>query len=114
MGGTLGLNPLELKSTPEHFLAARGADASPLMEWWNWAVSFFANYFAHHNLTLGDRRTTLELPIDQAYEDKGIIKDISTHSRESPTVRDVHDILEEMDEDADEFMACMEAEGEKL
>jgi type IV secretory pathway VirB4 component len=114
VGGTLGLNPLEIKPTPEHVLDARGTDASPLKERRNRAVSFFANFFHHRNVDLGDRRTTLELAIDEAYERKGITDDVSTHDRESPTVRDVLNILEEMHEDASAFVVRVEAEGAKL
>lgn len=114
VGGTLGLNPLEIKPTPEHVLEARGSDASPLKERRNRAVSFFANYFAHRDIELGDRRTTLELAIDEAYEEKGITEDVSTHDRESPTVRDVLDILEAMSETPDEYVVRVEAEGDKI
>jgi hypothetical protein len=80
----------------------------------NRAVSFFANYFAHRDIELGDRRTTLELAIDEAYEEKGITEDVSTHDRESPTVRDVLDILEAMSETPDEYVVRVEAEGDKI
>jgi type IV secretory pathway VirB4 component len=114
VGGTLGLNPLEIKPTPEHRRAERGDDASPLKEKRNRAVSFFTNYFALRDVDLGDRRTTLELAIDEAYDQKGITEDVATHSRESPTVQDMLDILEEMSEDPDEYVVRVEAEGEKI
>jgi len=114
VGGTLGLNPLEIKPTPEHVLDARGDDASPLKERRNRAVSFLTNYFNHRDVELGDRRTTLELAIDEAYEHQGITEDVETHSRESPTVRDVLNILEEMSEDPDKYVVRVEAEGEKV
>ncbi|QLD90797.1 transferase [Natronomonas salina] len=114
VGGTLGLNPLEIKPTPEHVLQARGNDASPLKERRNRAVSFFENFFAHRDIELGDRRTTLELAIDEAYQRKGITEDVTTHDRESPTVRDVLDILEEMSEKPEEYVVRVEAESEKI
>ncbi|QLD90392.1 transferase [Natronomonas salina] len=114
VGGTLGLNPLEIKPTPEHVLQERGEDASPLRERRNRAVSFFANFFAHRDVDLGDRRTTLELAIDEAYERNGITEDLSTHDRESPTVRDVLNILEEMSNDPGEYVVRVEAESEKI
>jgi type IV secretory pathway VirB4 component len=63
---------------------------------------------------LGDRRTTLELAIDEAYDRKGITEDVSTHDRESPTVRDVLDILESMNQNPEEYVVRVEAESEKI
>jgi type IV secretory pathway VirB4 component len=114
VGGTLGLNPLEIKPTPEHVLNARGDDASLLKERRNRAVSFFTNFFGHRDVDLGDRRTTLELAIDEAYDRKGITEDVSTHDRESPTIRDVLDILESMNENPEEYVVRVEAESEKI
>jgi type IV secretory pathway VirB4 component len=114
VGGTLGVNPLEIKPTPERVLNARGDDASLLKERRNRAVSFFTNFFGHRDVELGDRRTTLELAIDEAYDRKGITEDVSTHDRESPTVRDVLDILESMNENPEEYVVRVEAESEKI
>lgn len=114
VGGTLGLNPLEIKPTPEHVLEQRGTDASLLKERRNRVLSFFTNYFAHRGVELGSRRTTLERAIDEAYEQQGITDDIETHSRESPTVRDVLDILEEISDSPDEYVVRVESEREQL
>jgi len=114
VGGTLGLNPLEIKPTPDHVLAERGDDASLLKEKRNRAVSFFTNYFSLRNVALEDRRTTLELAIDEAYQRKGITDDVATHHRQSPTVRDMLDILEEMSDDPSEYVVRVEAEGKKI
>jgi type IV secretory pathway VirB4 component len=114
VGGTLGLNPLEIKPTPERVQEIRGSDASPLKERRERAVSFFTNFFAHRDVALGDRRTTLELAFDEAYERKGITEDIATHDRESPTIRAVLDILEEMSQTPGEYVVRSDAEGEKI
>ena len=114
VGGTTGLNPLEIKPTPEHVLERRGDDASPLKERQDRALSFFTNFFALRDVTLGDRRTTLELAFDEAYQQAGITDDPSTHSRESPTVRDVLDILESMSDDPGAFVVRADAERTKL
>jgi type IV secretory pathway VirB4 component len=114
VGGTLGLNPLEIKPTPNHVLADRGDDASPLKEKRNRAVSFFTNYFSLRNISLGDRRTTLELAIDEAYDRVGITDDVATHDRPSPTVRDMLDILEEMSDDPSEYVVRVDDEGRKI
>jgi len=114
VGGTLGLNPLEIKPTPEHVLQARGDDASPLKERRERAISFFTNVFATRGVDLGDRRTTLELAFDEAYAQQGITEDVSTHGRESPTLRDVLDILAELSADPEEYVVRTQAEAEKL
>jgi type IV secretory pathway VirB4 component len=114
VGGELGLNPLEIKPTPERVLEERGADANLLKERRNRVVNFFRNFFAHRDLELGSRRPTLERAIDAAYERQGITADVATHSKQSPTVRDVLDILEEISEEPDEFVVRVEAEQEQL
>ena len=114
VGGTMGLNPLEIKPTPERVLRSRGDDASPLKERRERAISFFTNFFALREVQLGDRRTTLELALDEAYERQGITEEIGTHDRESPTVRDILDILEEMSDGPAPFVVRSDAEGEKL
>ncbi|ELZ40398.1 transfer complex protein [Halorubrum californiense DSM 19288] len=87
-----------------------GADASPLTEKQERVSSFLANFFAHRGISLGDRRTTLEL----AYRNAGITEDVTTHDRQSPTLRDVIDVLEELVDDPDAFTLRTEAEAEKL
>jgi hypothetical protein len=114
VGGILGLNPLEIKPTPDRVLADRGDDASPLKEKRNRAVSFFTNYFSLRDVSLGDRRTTLELALDEAYDRAGITDDVATHDRPSPTVRDMLDILEEMSDDPGEYVVRVDEEGTKI
>ena len=87
VGGTLGLNPLEIKPTPEHVLQARGDDASPLKERRERAISFFTNFFAAHGVKLGDRRTTLETAFDEAYAQRGITEAVSRYGRRRRSVR---------------------------
>ncbi|WP_255152212.1 VirB4 family type IV secretion system protein [Halorarius halobius] len=114
VGGTLGLNPLEIRQTPERVLQARGADASPLKERRERAISFFTNFFATRGVELGDRRTTLESAFDEAYDQQGITEDVSTHDNPSPTVRDVLDILEAMSNDPEEYVVRTDAEADKI
>lgn len=114
VGGTLGLNPLEIKPTPDHVLAARGDDANPLKERQERALAFFTNVFASRGVQLGERRPTLETALAAAYERKGITADVETHARESPTVRDVLDLLAEMAEAPTEYTVRTEAEAETI
>jgi len=60
VGGTLGLNPLEIRRTPDHVQRAMGEDASPFNEKLDDAMSFLTNFFALRDISLGDRRTTLQ------------------------------------------------------
>nr|WP_199522756.1 VirB4 family type IV secretion system protein [Haloferax sp. Atlit-4N] len=114
VGGTLGLNPLEIRQTPEHVQRAMGEDASPFNEKLDDAMSFLTNYFALRGISLGDRRTTLELGLKRSYERQGITDDIATHGNPSPTVRDMMDVFEEMVESPEEFVVRTDAEASKL
>jgi type IV secretory pathway VirB4 component len=114
VGGTLGLNPLEIKPTPEHVQETMGQDASPFKEKKDDAMSFLVNYFELRNVKLGDRRTTLEAALDNAYERRGITEDVSTHGRDSPTIRTVMDVLEDMVKEAEEYVVRTPEETEKI
>ena len=114
VGGTLGINPLEITPPSEQARAQLGADASPFTEKKERVSSFLANFFAHRGITLGDRRTTLEVAIETAYRDAGITEDVTTHDHESPTLRDVIDVLEGVVDDPEEYTLRTDAEAEKL
>ncbi|MFC7231632.1 VirB4 family type IV secretion system protein [Saliphagus sp. GCM10025308] len=114
IGGEMGLNPLEIKPTPERVQRAMGEDASPYREKLDSVMSFLANYFALRGISLDDRRTTLETALERAYTRKGITDDIATHHNESPTMRDVLDILEEMVESPSEYVVRTAAEAGKI
>ncbi|WP_254810732.1 VirB4 family type IV secretion system protein [Natronosalvus amylolyticus] len=114
IGGDMGLNPLEIKPTPERVQRAMGKDASPYREKLDSVMSFLSNYFALRGITLGDRRTTLETAIERAYSRNGITDDIATHHNESPTMRDVLDILEKMVETPTEYVVRTDEEATKI
>ncbi|WP_321112108.1 VirB4 family type IV secretion system protein [Halorussus salinisoli] len=114
IGGTLGLNPLEIKPTSDRVQRSMGEDASPFKEKLDDAMSFLTNYFALRGVELGDRRTTLEVALENAYERNGITEDIGTHSNDSPTIRDVMDVLQDMIDDPETFVVRSTAEAEKI
>ena len=114
VGGTLGLNPLEIRETPEHVQRAMGEDASPFNEKLDDAMSFLTNFFALRGISLGDRRTTLELALKRAYKRNGITDDISTHDNPSPTIRDMMDVFEDMVDDPEEFVVRSDEEAGKI
>ncbi|WP_435120152.1 VirB4 family type IV secretion system protein [Halolamina sp. C58] len=114
VGGTLGLNPLEIRETPEHVQRAMAEDASPFNEKLDDAMSFLTNFFALRGISLGDRRTTLELGLKRAYKRNGITDDITTHSNPSPTIRDMMDVFEDMIDDPEEFVVRSDEEAGKI
>ncbi|MDB2293959.1 transferase, partial [Halorubrum ezzemoulense] len=114
VGGTRGLNPLEIRETPEHVQRAMGEDASPFNEKLDDAMSFLTNFFALRGISLGDRRTTLELGLKRAYKRNGITDDISTHDNPSPTIQDMMDVFEDMVDDPEEFVVRSDEEAGKI
>jgi len=114
VGGTLGLNPLEIRQTPDHVQRAMGEDASPFNEKLDDAMSFLTNFFALRGISLGDRRTTLELGLKRAYRRNEITDDISTHGNPSPTIRTMMDLFEEMVDSPEEFVVRSDEEAGKI
>ncbi|TQQ79126.1 transferase [Halonotius terrestris] len=114
VGGTLGLNPLEIRQTPDHVQRAMGEDASPFNEKLDDAMSFLTNFFALRGISLGDRRTTLELGLKRAYRRNEITDDISTHGNPSPTIRTMMDLFEEMIDNPEEFVVRSDEEAGKI
>lgn len=104
VGGTLGLNPLEIKEQPDE---DREEDVDPYAMAKSKAMDFFRMYFGKRGRTLEDIKGgqgTLERAIDLAYRRNGIQPDdVETHSNDSPTVLDVREILIEMQNDPEEF-----------
>ncbi|AWB28432.1 VirB4 family type IV secretion system protein [Halococcoides cellulosivorans] len=114
VGGTLGLNPLEIRKTPEHVQRAMGEDASPFNEKLDDAMSFLTNFFALRGISLGDRRTTLELGLKRSYKRNGITDDIATHGNPSPTIRDMMDVFEDMVDKPETFVVRSDEEAGKV
>ncbi|MDY7083182.1 MAG: transfer complex protein, partial [Halobacteria archaeon] len=91
VGGTRGINPLEIKKTPDHVLDAVD-DLDPWSEQITWVMTFFETFFSEvANHPLGERSQTLRRAVQESYKRKGIERDPATHSRESPTILDVID-----------------------
>ncbi|ELZ29040.1 transfer complex protein, partial [Halogeometricum pallidum JCM 14848] len=70
--------------------------------------------FALRGISLGDRRTTLELGLKRAYMRNSISDDISTHSNPSPTIRDMMDVFEDMVDEPEEFVVRSDEEAGKI
>jgi hypothetical protein len=115
VGGTLGVNPLDIRAVPASVQRSLGADASPFAEKLNDVLSFLTNFFAQRGVQLGERRVTLELALIETYKRAGITEDIETHGEASPTLRDLLDVLSEMIDDPEAFTArAVDAEAEQL
>ena len=114
VGGNVGLNPLEIRETPDEVLEQEdvGEELDPFGAKLKDVMSFFDTYFAMRENPLEDRRGTLESAVRQAYEERGIDRDPETHGKESPTVSDVIDVLTKMAEDPEEHTVS-EAEEER-
>ena len=114
IGGRQSLNPLELRATPQAVLD-KAPDLDPWSEQIAWVIDFFATFFdTVADNPLGERTQTLRLAVQQAYNVAGITRDPATHHRESPTVDDVVEVLEQMVEAPRSFDYGTAAEREQL
>ena len=114
VGGTRGFNPLELKPTPLDVLA-NAPDVDPWSEQIAWVLTFFETFFTHVATNpLAGRKQTLRRAVQEAYERQGITRAPSTHDRESPTIRDVIAVLEDMLADPTEFGYATAGEQENV
>ncbi|MFC6723439.1 VirB4 family type IV secretion system protein [Halobium palmae] len=114
VGGTRGLNPLEIRETPVEVLESV-SDLDPWAEQIAWVLTFFETFFTHVATNpLGDRKQTLRRAIQETYERQGITRDPETHERESPTIHDVIDVLEALLNDPSRFGYATRGEQESV
>ena len=114
VGGTRGLNPLELRATPAS-VRERVPDLDPWAEQITWTLTFFETFFTHVATNeLGDRKQTLRRAIQEAYERAGITRDPTTHDRPSPTIRDVMSVLEALLDAPADFGYATAGEQERV
>lgn len=102
VGGSLGINPLEISETPKE-LVERQPDIDPYSTQLKKVMDFFEMFFAKQGLDLGESRSVLQEAVEETYDRKGITQDIETHGNQSPTVRDVVQVIEDMVEDPQSF-----------
>ncbi|WP_323677643.1 hypothetical protein [Halorubellus sp. PRR65] len=114
LGGSRGLNPLEIRAPTEASRRAAGEDIDPLSEKIRDVMSFFDNFAHREGIDLGPERMTLTTAITEAYARNGITADVDTHSNPSPTLVDVLDVLEEMATEPEEFIVRIESEAEEI
>ncbi|SEP19702.1 hypothetical protein SAMN04487948_12046 [Halogranum amylolyticum] len=111
VGGTRGLNPLEIKQTPTHVLRD-APDIDPFSQRFSSVMGFFDTFFAHVGNGLDKKeRAVLGTTVREAYRRNGITADPSTHGNASPTIRDVIGILAEIADDAAGFLDSVDTEA---
>jgi Cdc6-like AAA superfamily ATPase len=109
IGGTKGLNPLDIRPTPPRVLA-RKPDLNPFGKKVDGVLAFFNDFFERRDVAFDHDVTVLELAVAEAYARAGITKDIETHDNPSPTIREVGDrpsvrgILKEIANDPEAFI----------
>ncbi|ERG93989.1 VirB4 family type IV secretion system protein [Haloquadratum walsbyi] len=110
VGGKLGLNPMEIRPTPERVMK-RASDIDPYAMKKATVIEFFEMYFSQRGVSLDDSRGVLETAVEAAYFENGITRDISTHDNPSPTIKNVIRIVELMAEEPSEFV---DADSDRL
>jgi Cdc6-like AAA superfamily ATPase len=104
VSGTKGLNPLELSPTPEHILE-RTTDLDPYKQTVQKNVmGFLEAFFEMENTSLEGKRGVASVAVREAYQRKGITPDPATHGNESPTLRDVRDVLRDITQNPLDFI----------
>ncbi|MFP4074820.1 MAG: VirB4 family type IV secretion system protein, partial [Actinomycetota bacterium] len=104
LSGKRGLNPLEITPTPASVL-----EANPDLDPYTKAVQkdvmeFIQAFFAMEGMSLTGKRGVLSVAIKEAYRRQGITPDPTTHHNESPTFRDVLDVLDEISKHPAEYV----------
>ncbi|SEP31650.1 hypothetical protein SAMN05216388_10813 [Halorientalis persicus] len=103
VGGSKGLNPLEIRQ-PEGRMAAEATSGDdPLSTKIKEVMGYLEAYANEQGTPLGDRRPVLNSAVKQAYAEKGITRDVNTHDEESPTMTDVFDILQDMQNSPEDY-----------
>ena len=102
IGGKVGMNPMEIKETPDKVLE-RGEDIDPYNMKISNLMDFFEMYFNKRGVNLGEARGVLEKAIKETYSDFGINRQLATHSKESPTMADLVDKVQEIAENPSQY-----------
>jgi hypothetical protein len=112
--GTEGINPMHIEPTPQEVIQKAGGQLDPFGNKLDDVQWFFDRFFHMRGESLDSRKWgVLDRAIQLAYSEKGINENLETHSNESPTIRDVIEILEDIANDpADSAATTSEIEVE--
>jgi type IV secretory pathway VirB4 component len=103
---------MRIVETPKHILE-NTPDLDPFTEKKQNLVDFFDMLFQMQDRELGESRDILSMGIEQTYEEAGITKNPETHSNESPTIRDLIEVLRDMEDNPLEYVE-VNSEDSKL
>lgn len=112
VGGRVNINPMKIVETPQKILE-NTPDLDPFTEKKQNLIDFFDMLFQMQDRELGESRDILSMAIEQTYMRYGITKNPDTHSKKSPTIRDLIGVLRDMEEDPTEFIE-VSSEDSKL
>jgi hypothetical protein len=112
VGGRVNINPMKIVQTPQKILE-NTPDLDPFTEKKQNLIDFFDMLFQIQDRELGESRDILSMAVEETYERSGITKDPSTHSKQSPTIRDLVGVLREMESEPTEFVE-VNSEDSKL
>lgn len=103
VNGSETINPLQIEaqSNPD---AIDGDPYKTKLDDVRWFFTRFFNQYSTEGLTAAER-APLDRAIQTAYQRKGITKDPSTHSNESPTIADVMDVLQDIADNPEQYTA---------
>ena len=109
VGGSQAVNPMELRQADvEDARDAMKEDENsrevdekkdPFAQKIAQVEGFFRSFFRQEGIELGGKLPTLRGAVILTYKDAGITSDISTHGKESPTVSDLLETLQELSQD---------------
>lgn len=116
VGGNRGLNPMEIQRPSDEAIERIGDSFDPLSNKYSSVLSFFDNYFRAQGFSdgLGEKRVILNEAIVETYAEAGITHDVDTHSKESPTIRDLRETLSEMANNPEEYDPANEDQKELI
>lgn len=115
VGGSTQLNPLHIEPTPQEVLDAADGELEPFKAKLDEVMGFFGNYFAMEDHDLGNARGVLRHAIKRVYADAGITSDVETHSKQSPTIADLIEVITEIAENPEEYdIATAKASQDKV
>lgn len=93
VGGQTRINPLHIEKTPKRVLENANGDLDPFTAKKDEAMGFLDNFFGMEDIELGDRRGVLRYAINEVYNNAGINGNVQTHSRPSPTIQDLIEVI---------------------
>lgn len=103
INGTETINPLQIEphNNPEDI---EGSPYNTKLDEVRWFFNRFFNQYSTDGLSASER-APLDRAIQVAYKRKGITEDPATHDNESPTIRDVIDVLEDIANNPENYAA---------